>query len=233
MRKSLTCAIALLSVLVLLSTSLTSSIAAIYTKIGVKAGDKADYSFTSKDPRIDGSVAHVSIQKVEGTVVTINGTIRYPNGTIQVEFINGDVSSGEDSVYYFLICANLTGGDPIYSGSRMKVTETISMNIVGASRDVNHMNSGNLLMSFDVYWDKLSGLMVKLDASGFGFWITVTLTNTTAWSRSVQPPAGINNTGGTGSSTGMTSGVEVWVLVGGVAAVAVIAATVVLRRRGK
>jgi len=233
MRKALPFALAILSVLVLLSASLTSSLAADYTKVGVKMGDTADYLFASSDRKMDGAVAHVSIQKVEGTKVTINGTIRYPNGTMQAQSISGDVYSGQNSSYYFLICANLTQGDQVYSGSQMKITETISMSIVGALRDVNHFSSENILASFNIYWDKLSGLMVRLDGSGFGYSITATLTNTTAWSPSPQPPSETNNTGGTGSAGNDSSGVTLWLVSGGTAAALMIAAVVVLRRRRK
>nr|MDO8133905.1 hypothetical protein [Candidatus Njordarchaeum guaymaensis] len=233
MRRSLPFAFTILSVLALLSASLTSSLAADYTKIGVKVGDTADYLFASSDRKMDGAVAHVSVQKVEGTKVTINGTIRYPNGTMQAQYISDDVSSGQNSSYYFLICANLTQGDPVYSGSQMNITETISMSVAGALRDVNHFSSENILTSFNIYWDRLSGLMVSLGGSGFGYSITATLTNTTVWSPSSQRPSGTNNTGSTGSASNDSGGVTLWLVAGGTAAVVMIAAVVVLRRRRK
>jgi hypothetical protein len=232
MKKSLAFLLATLSILIVLSSSLTSSLATDYTIVGVKAGDKAEYTFASSDSRMNGAVAHVSIQKVEGSKVTINGTIRYPNGTIQGESIGGDISSGQNSSYYFLVCANLTQGDPIFNGSDMKVTETTSMSVLGATREVNHMSLNYLVYSFDIYWDKLSGLMVRLVGGGMGQWIGVTMTNTTVWSPISQPPGGSNNTGGTGSGSN-SSNVMKWLIAGGVAAAAivVIAVAVLLRRR--
>lgn len=230
MRKRLAFVLAMFSILVVLSGSLTSSLATDYTIIGVKVGDRAEYTFSSSDSRINGAVAHVSIQNVEGSKVTINGTILYPNGTMQREYIGGDISSGQSSSYYFLICANLTKGDPIFNGSDMKITETTSMKVLGASREVNHLNLNYLLYSLNIYWDRLSGLMVSLAGGGFGQWISVTLTNTTVWSPISQPPGGTNGTGGTGSNL---SGVTILLVAGGAATavIVVIVVVVLLRRR--
>jgi hypothetical protein len=221
----------MLSMLIVLSASFSSSLAVDYTIVGVKVGDTAEYTFASNDPKMNGAVAHVSVQKIEGTDVTINGTIRYPNGTVQAESIAGDISSGQNSSYYLLICANMTQGDPIFTGSEMKITETTSMSILGATREVNHMSLDYIIMSLNVYWDKRSGLMVRLDGSGLGQSIEVTMTNTTVWSPSSQPPGGTNNTGGTGPTS--SSSVTVWLVAGGVAAVALTATVVLLWRRRK
>jgi hypothetical protein len=231
MKKRLAIILAMVSTLIVLSASLTSSLAADYTIVGVKAGDKAEYVFASSDSRMNGAVAHVFIQKVEGSKVTINGTILLPNGTMQGESMGGDISSGQNNSYYFLICANLTQGDPIFNGSDMKITETTSMSILGAMREVNHMSLYYLVYSFDIYWDRFSGLMVRLVGGGMGQWMGVTMTNTTLWSPISQPSGGTNNTGGTGS--GNSSDVMKWLIAGGAAAGAIVVITVavLLRRR--
>jgi hypothetical protein len=230
MRKRLVSAFAMLSTVLLLSASFAPSLAADYTKVEVKVGDRADYSFASSDSKMNGAEAHVYVQSIEGTIVRINGTIRYSDGTVQTESIGGDVSKGQNNSYYFLICTNLMQGDPVYSGSEMKITETISANVSGASRNVNHMSSETIFTNFDVYWDKSSGLMVKLTLSGFGQWITVLLTNTSAWSPSGPPSNGTDNGLGPDSASNPIGGALI-LIVGVTVAISVITAVIVSRRR--
>jgi len=194
----------MLSTLIALSPLLTFSHAADYNAVGVKVGGTADYIFTSDDPGLNGAVAHEFIQKIEGTTVMINGTIRYTNGTVQGESISGDISAGQNSIYFFLICANLTNGDPIFNGSSMKITGTVSMSVLNTTREVNHMSRQYIIASLDIYWDQLTGLMIGVQGSGFGKSIDVSLTNTTVWPASYQPPGNPNNHGGTGAGGSLT-----------------------------
>jgi hypothetical protein len=231
LRKLMTSTLVALVVLIVLSTLVVSSSAADYTKVGVKAGDTADYKIVSSNPKMNGAVIHASIQKVEGTVVTINGSVHYTNGTVQAEFISGDISLGQNSSYYFLICANLTRGDPIYVDSKMNITETASMSVLGVSREVNHLSSSSILGRFDVYWDKLSGLMTRLEASSWGFQITIAITSTSLWIASSQTQGGTNSTGGTGSTGSAANGVVGWLVIGMVVTVWLVIIVIVLRDR--
>jgi hypothetical protein len=226
MKKSLAFAFTILSALIILSSLLSFSHATDYSLVGPKVGETADYTFASNDQGLNGAVAHEFFQNIEGTIVTINGTIRYANGTVQAESMSGDISTGQNSFYYFLICANLTAGDPIYNGSSMRISDTSSMSVLNATREVNHMSEQYIVASLDIRWDKLTGLMISLVGSGFGKSISVSLTNTTVWSTSYPRTSGTNSQGGTSSGTSL----NIWLIAVPVTGTVLVVAVLLLRR---
>lgn len=183
----------ILAVLLALLTMLancTSASAADYTKVGVKVGDIADYK-TSTDWGTYNRT-HLLVYGVVGTVVYLNFTDYNTDGTVNnTRQIMGDILIGTWPIYLYLTAANLTAGDPIWSGSWAKINETITMTVAGASRTVNHLRTRASSQmpdgTFEVYWDKETGLMTKLNVWYFG-WINMTIISTDAWSIVTPPP---------------------------------------------
>jgi hypothetical protein len=176
--------LAVLIILLVLSATVASALAADYGQVGVREGDSADYLTSSTVyPYNLTTKYHVYYYSVAGTYVIINGFYLFPNGTVQgTESVAGDVSVGQNLIYLNAICSNLAAGDPIYSNATWKINETITMNILGKPRLVNHANFLLVGAPYNVYWDKATGLMVAQQAHLTPTsWINYTLTSTTAF----------------------------------------------------
>ena len=167
--------LAALTILFVLSATINTAPAVNYTKIGVQVGDTAVYhaSFT-------GSNANKTVMLVYGIVGTqvyLNLTNYFPNGTVAYKTqIITDTQAGSFLGWLYLIAANLTTNDPVYSGSTYMINGTKSVNIVG-TRTVDVLNiTGGYLFA---YWDKTLGIMVKLNFWFFG-WSNYTLVSFTS-----------------------------------------------------
>jgi hypothetical protein len=223
LRKRVAYPLALLFVLLVLTATTSSAVAADYTKIGVKIGDKATYAL-SETGSTDNTTTML-VWGILGTQVYLNFTDYTPSGTVDVKYpaIVADVyaGGGSGSVGYMrLIASNLTANDELYLGSAgYWINDTTSMIISGINRTVNHFKI--LGGDVEVWWDKATGLMVKLNFwRHITGWYNLTMISTTAWSAPAQPPSLFGNS---------------WVLVAigeGVLIVALIA-LVALRRGGK
>jgi chitodextrinase len=156
-----------------------------YTKIGVKVGDTAEYSFTMTGVPTPTTLSYL-ISNVTGTNVTISSA----GSTI----VSGNVSAGGNGIWLYLIAANLTAGDPLYVGAPYSINETITMTAAGESRAINHFNLTTTVSGYtvieEIYWDKLTGLMTGINdyISGSG-WTNQTLTTTSLFG----VPAGIKD----------------------------------------
>lgn len=154
--------------LILLSSSFVAvSQGANYSMIGVKAGDRADYSTDySGHDRL-----RIEVTKVTGVLVNLTMTDYWSNGTVtHTSSAYGNVSKGD--LAELLVCGGLQSGDPLWQGSDMSFNNTLSMEIAGASRVVNELIHGDELM----YWDQATGIFVKLVNPG-GSNYTVISTN--------------------------------------------------------
>ena len=197
--------IAMLAILVMSTAVLTSSTAADYSKVGVKKGVTATYSYALIGSKVNK--ATFRFVNVTGTLVQVIDTFYNPDGSVNgTEFsLVSNVSTGQYGIYEFLICANLAANDPIYIGAPFAINETISMNAGGATRTVNHINATFYGSRVNEWWDKQTGIMVKLVAGAQNF----TLTSTSLWSPDIT----------------------LLIISGVVVAVAVIAAVALLVRR--
>lgn len=191
--------------LVLFSSSIiVTSQAADYTKIGVRAGDRADYSVDRSGP----DRLRIEVTEVTGVFVNITYTDYWSNGTVvDVSTARGDVSSGD--LAELLVCRGLQAGDQLYQGATgLYFNNTLSMEIAGATRTVNE-----IILSGDqhIYYDQQTGIFARLVHPGTA---NYTMISTNMW-WPVDPMVLI-------------------LIGGGVAAVAVVAvAAIVIRRRGK
>jgi hypothetical protein len=188
LRKTLVGALAVLTILLVLSATINTAPAADYTKVGVKLGYTATYksSFTLSA----ANKTYFLVWGVVGTLVYLNITTYLPNGTVD--------TSGQDliDVYIggltstYLIAGGLSANDGIYHGSvggGYWINDTSTMAVAGISRAVNHLRTHDGL--YEVWWDKETGLMVKCNVWLLG-WYNNTMTSTTAFA---APPGLFSN----------------------------------------
>jgi hypothetical protein len=219
MNKKSMYALALLSVLLVYCSVLTPSVAADYTKVGVKQGDTAAYSYeaTEYPPGMTGT-AH--ILNVTGVLVGLNLTIYNPGGSINstLETV-GNITSGSGFPIpmWFLVAPNLTKDDKIYGLDYVPTfNDTVSMNIAGYSRTANLLNitmdSSNYVR---VWLDQATGLFLQLRLRATTTSYNITLTSTSVFGGGISPTT-------------------LLLIVGAAAAVIVVAAAaLMLRRRRK
>ena len=176
--------LAFLLVLLAQLANCTFALAADYEKVAVKVGDTADYETSLTGP--DYNRTHILVYGIVGTAIYLNLTYYHPNGMVGSESqLVGDVFAGGGYLFAYLLAANLTAGDAIYSNAPEKINETITMNVAGTPRTVNHLSVITANEYFDGYWDKATGLMTKLNFWLLG-WINMTIISTDAWS--ITPP---------------------------------------------
>jgi uncharacterized delta-60 repeat protein len=165
-----------------------------YLKVGVKVGDTANYSISITG--VQWVRLYIVITGVSGTIVSGNLTAYFSNGTVGMfQQWSSDLSTGGGMTVTFLIASNLTAGKPAYAGSPMIINETIPMMILGATRNLNHLSLTNYNgQAEDVYWDKLTGIMIRTSIQNLAtsYWTNMTLTSTSTWS-DVTPPSAIDD----------------------------------------
>jgi hypothetical protein len=193
MKRILLSTLALLSILLVSSTILTSSSAADYTKIGVKTGDNATYSYSlvNSTVNLQGQV-FVNVTKLTGTNATLNLKYYFSNGTLAASVLLGpdNVSTGYGGIGFFVACANLSVHDAIYLAAPFNINETVDMVAAGVMRTVNHLNITLVTSRYNIWWDKPTGLMVRINivgpdvSPGLG---NFTLTSTSLWSMPAGP----------------------------------------------
>lgn len=213
MRKKLAYTFALLSILLVISTTYTPALATTY-QLGVQAGNTGDYTATISG-NSNVTKAHMSVHNVTGSVAGLDFTFIYPNGTVAKSssisvFVDVTSTNGSDLGWIFLIGKNLTNGNPIYPTAPYMINATTTMIVAGVNRTVNRLSIGDTTF----FWDKNTGTIVKMNFHFFG-WINITMTATNMWSA-----AGLF-----GLST------TTLLIIGGVVLVIIVAAVLLLRRR--
>jgi hypothetical protein len=184
MRKALACSVALASILLLLAVACTPARAVDY-KLGLTLGTTATYSASTTISN-ETSMAIVVVW-TNATALRLASTDHYANGTEKNRYDTWDVRYGPGDNFslafewIMVVAANLNAGDNIVmSGSTATINSSTSMIVAGATRTVNLWQLGQ---DFFVFWDKPTGLMVKLNMN-LGYiigWFNFTLTSTTAW----------------------------------------------------
>jgi hypothetical protein len=180
MKKSLVYGLAVISVLLLLTVTYNPVAAADYTNVGVKIGDTSTYHF-SYDSSTDNK-STLLVWGIIGTYVTLNETHYHPDGS--VDFTSQwfpDVYAGSVFDWLFLIASGLQKDDLVYHNAPdYKINDTSHMILGGANRSVNHLRTSDGLI--EVWWDRQTGLMTKLNLWLYTAWWNYTLISTTAWS---------------------------------------------------
>lgn len=143
------------------STAINLSSAASYDHIGVELGDTANYQIKQRST-LGGSIyvysAAISVEKVEGTHITLRTRESYSNGTVYYDqVVVGDVALGK--LIPYLVVANLMEFDPIFSGASARINRTITMTIAGTSRRANCLIMPSTEW-VEEYWDQETGLLL-------------------------------------------------------------------------
>jgi hypothetical protein len=201
MKKAFVWALTAISLLLVFTgAAWAAPLAPDYTKVGVKVGDVAIYRYSSGLPQ---NKTRLLVYGIVGSLVTFNYTLYNPDGSVaSYGQPTIDVVTGAGA-YYFLIAANLTTSDPVYSGWPIAINETTQMVVAGALRTVNHIIC--LGGSLNAYWDRATGLMTELHlgpppasqaiessrdehhSERVLLWQNYTLLSTTAWSPDTVP----------------------------------------------
>jgi hypothetical protein len=208
MRKRTASCLTLLSILLVLPAILSVAAAETYV-VGVPSGTVADYYYAQTGSQVNRG--HLDVTNVTTTVITFNETFYNPNNSVNTtgtgltyNVTNGLSTGTSGSIYPWFIAANLAVGTPTYSGAHIFVNETISSYLTaGATRTVNHSNqtlksSGIPYSIFNAWWDKITGLLVKLTIHFIPgtFWVNLTLTSTSLWSGPISTETLVLATGG-------------------------------------
>jgi hypothetical protein len=167
----------LVSTFLLLALVVTAS--AQTRTVGVSVGNKFRYSLTvswsSNDPSatppsyiVDANNTEwveLNVTAISGTLITTQGTTHLKNNTEITAVGTKDVNTGSGNMTMFLISANLTAGDSVYTSSSAIINETVPKWYSGVERDANHLDmtssSGTQISGSDLYWDKMTGSLVE------------------------------------------------------------------------
>jgi hypothetical protein len=223
MRRKLVCISAALSILLVFSATCALSTAVTYS-LGVTTGTTADYSASVTNQNTDKM--SLNVKSTSGTELTVLTTYHYSNGTTKSRTDTWDVSNGPGSnaslalslEWLKIVSANLSKNDILYSGTTGYINSTTSMSVGGQTRTVNLWNVSHGYLV--IYWDKPTGLMVKISlylGPIYG-WSNYTMTSTSLWSNS-----------STGNPFGLST--TTLILIGGGALVVIAVLVILLRRR--
>jgi hypothetical protein len=165
MKRKFALAIDLVAILAcaLVQTTLSAEIS-----LGVKAGDWIEYTVTYEGtpPEKHQTWVKVEILSVEGTNITLGGTVEYSDGTQETPTTTVDLEAGKlgDG---FVIPANLTSGDTFYDKNEGNITikGVEEGPYAGARRTVVQatISQGTLDSQGTLYahWDKSTGVLVE------------------------------------------------------------------------
>nr|MDO8098729.1 hypothetical protein [Candidatus Njordarchaeota archaeon] len=214
MRKNAACLLVLFLTLLVTVATITPARAADYTRVGVKGGDWAKYSF-SLTGYPHGVTMLVKVVNVTAPELFLNMTFYNADGSYNATMGGGvfkvSVLDGSGMFMVFLItAAGLAKDDACYSGFPWIINDTLSHPAAGASRTCNHVVLIVGGKTDHVYWDQSTGILVSLQLFVGLTSLNVTMTSTNLWLPDI-----------------VTYGI-----IGGIGAVIVIAAVVLLHRRG-
>jgi len=155
MNKKLVLITALLIFLLIMST------AAAEMSVGVKKGDWIEYQavFTGTPPAgHEVTWARTEVADVQGTVINLNVTTKFANGTLLSETITLNLATGQLGDE-FIIPANLGVGDSFFDKYHGNVTisKIEERTYAGATRTVISATAAQSTY----YWDKATGVLVE------------------------------------------------------------------------
>jgi len=164
--------------------------------VGIKAGDWIKLKFTFMGwpvGQIYPEWLKLEFLSVEGTIATVQATLRVSDGTEQSDTTTVDVVSGTEvpGLAGMVISGNLTIGDSVYIAGYGIVTieGEATKTYTGANRVVVYASFSQDETQVTYYWDKLTGVMVEVSTTYPGAKATAKATETNMWeATAVQMP---------------------------------------------
>ncbi|MHA1916844.1 MAG: hypothetical protein ACTSUV_00810 [Candidatus Ranarchaeia archaeon] len=185
----------IISLLVISCQTVNVASAAEYN-LGVSVGNSSTYTISSI-PNLTKSV--VLVHGVVGKDVTLNVSYYLDSGNLSsTALFTYDVSE-QNLLLLYLVAGGLQAGDPIQTNSSLIFNSTSLSYIQGMFRNVNHIKSKD--GTFEATYDQASGIIVSGNIWFLG-WINMTLASTSVWHQF------LNTT--------------VYLIIGGVAVVAIV-----------
>ena len=210
--------------------------------VTIKEGDWAKYKIEANLPEIAGGGnspfddvewLKFEVKSVSDSAITLEGTIRYKNGTETKETIDGleshlivDTENAGSEGNATLPTAELFGA---FLPRALEGTQnTVSREYAGVTREVLHsgisMEESDVSFAMNFYWDKTTGMLCELSMS------TVTPEQTASMSAKMTE----TNMWGTAPASEESSEQGLWILaVAGIIAAAAVAGSAVLLWRRK
>lgn len=231
--------------LIMISTIMLPVSATDYTKVGVKVGDTADYTYSNSfsNPTATGRF-RIQILKIAGTEVAINVRELYLNNSEGPALpLAGNVAADDSETFPYLVVANLSQGDNLVREDNAvfqwwRIDKTTTMIAAGQNRIVNHAKFTGpentpinvVYYSNEAYYDKITGLLVAsiitdTQLNGAKHTWTQILNSTTAFT-------GLNSTGPTILSPEETT-VAPLIIAAAIAFIAVTVAAAAITQRRK
>ena len=128
--------------------------------VGVKKGNWIEYkvAVTGDMPDHDAQWARMDVVNVYGSVLNLNMTTQFTNGTYLYENITLDLETGQLGDDFF-IPANLSPGDVFYDAHAGNITITGSEQRTYAGVERTVLAGHTDVTTF--YWDKQTGILVE------------------------------------------------------------------------
>ncbi|HTY74914.1 MAG TPA: hypothetical protein VMD05_05035 [Candidatus Nanoarchaeia archaeon] len=154
--------------------------------VGVKKGDWIEYkvAVTGDMPDHDAQWARTDVVDVQGSVLNLNMTTQFTNGTYLYENITLNLETGQLGDDFF-IPANMSVGDTFYDAhvGNITITGSSQRTYAGAERTV--LSGQTNVTSF--YWDKQTGILVEAysNYSNINFTMKTVANKTDMWQTQV------------------------------------------------
>jgi hypothetical protein len=188
LKRKIAFALAALSILVVLTATANSAVAAPLP--GVKAGDTADYKVVGYPAY---NTTHITVWGTKGAYVALTATNYKANGSLysvsnrnQSVAQYGGASWATVGIFFWVVSKNLTVGPGEILGMSpgVFVRNNLTMTAAGVSRFVLHANgsASGRVTYLDMYFDRETGLVVQGNYRSAAGWNNVTLISTNVWS---------------------------------------------------
>ena len=147
--------------------------------VGVKVGDWVKYQASASGIEPDEFLdlnqmewMKGEVLSVSGTLVTVQMTAHYENGSESVQKLVGDMASGSGNLTFMIMPAGLEKGDafPIamfdLGQVALSINDTLTRRYMDVSRSVNvlsiRVSEDYVSLEVGAYWDQATGVLLEL-----------------------------------------------------------------------
>jgi hypothetical protein len=135
---------------------------------GVQQGEWVEYKIEWEGenlPEVYPTRVRREILDSSGSIINVNITIWYSNGTIIQETMTGNVSDGTGASAMIFIPANLTVGDTVHMQGfdDTKIVDETEREYLGLRRKVVYSSFTSKGFHILIYWDKIKGVALEIN----------------------------------------------------------------------